>query len=108
MFEQMCAQIRDVLLSPTHSCCGVLVLQVAGTIQSPLNMMKLFSMTEGRRVTLQSAGTQHLHLSSYSRASFSQLTPELTARGSGSSSQVTMETMTGVIKMLSTTTGLIK
>lgn len=59
-------------------------------------------------MTLQSAGTQHLHLSSYSRASFSRLTPEFTARGSGSSSQVTMETMTRVIKMLSTTTGLIK
>lgn len=66
MFEQMCAQIHDVLLSPTHSCHEVLMLQVASMIQSPLNVMKVcFSMTEGRRVTLQSTGTQHLHLSSY-------------------------------------------
>lgn len=41
MFEQMRAQIRDVLLSPTHSCRGALVLQMASRIQSPLNVMKV-------------------------------------------------------------------
>lgn len=41
MFEQMCAQIHDVLLSPIHSCRGVLLLQVTSMIQSPLNVMEV-------------------------------------------------------------------
>lgn len=74
MFEQMCAQTHDTLLLPTQSCRGVLMLQVVGTIQTkPTGRDEsLFSMTEGRKVTLQSTGTQHLHHSSYSPATLSQ------------------------------------